>query len=124
MALRTGMVTVSDADLAEQLRSQSPASEDDDWEIRDVIKHAYKELEQGSGIDVFMLDEIFWTIGRSCCHYARPPRCASCDFTDCSVMKSFDYDCPGRCPLATTCLGARDELYRGLFEPRLVTTYY
>jgi hypothetical protein len=71
-----------------------------------------------------VLDEIFWTIGRSCCHYARPPRCATCDFTDCSVMKSFDYECPGRCPLATTCLGAREKLYRTFFEPRLVTTYY
>jgi hypothetical protein len=40
------------------------------------------------------------------------------------VMKSFDFNCPGRCPLATTCLGAREELYRGFFEPRLVTTYY
>ncbi len=124
MALRTGIVTVTDSDLAHQLRTQSPATDADDWEIREVVKHAYKVLEEHSGIDVFVLDEIFWTIGRSCCHYARPPRCATCDFTDCSVMKSFDYNCPGHCPLATTCLGAREELYRGFFEPRLVTTYY
>jgi hypothetical protein len=124
MALRTGIVTVTDAELAEQLRRRSPATEADDWEIREVVKRAYKALEASSGVNVFILDEIFWTIGRSCCHYSRPPRCANCDYTDCSVMKSFDYDCPGRCPLATTCLGARDESYRGLFEPRLVTTYY
>jgi hypothetical protein len=124
MALRTGMVTVTDPGLSGQLHSRSPASEADDWEIREVVKRAYKALEEHSGIDVFVLDEIFWTIGRSCCHYARPPRCTTCDFTDCSVMKSFDYDCPGRCPLTTTCLGARDEHYRTFFEPRLVTTYY
>jgi hypothetical protein len=124
MALRTGLVTVADEKLALQLHDQAPASETDDWEIREVVKHAYKELERHSGINVFVLDEIFWTIGRSCCHYARPPRCTSCDFTDCSVMKSFEYDCPGRCPLATTCLGAGDEFYRTFFEPRLVTTYY
>lgn len=124
MALRTGIVTVTDPGLAEQLHTRSPASQADDWEIREVVKRAYKALEEGSGIDVFVLDEVFWTIGRSCCHYARPPRCTSCDFTDCSVMKSFDYACPGRCPLATTCLGARHEQYRTFFEPRLVTTYY
>ena len=124
MALRTGIVTVSDAHLAKQLRGRSPATEADDWEIREVVKHAYKALEASSGVNVFILDEIFWTIGRSCCHYSRPPRCASCDYTDCSVMKSFDYDCPGRCPLTTTCLGGRDESFRGFFEPRLVTTYY
>ena len=124
MALRTGLVNVTDPALAEQLHTRAPASEADDWELREVIKRAYKALEEGSGLHVFVLDEIFWTIGRSCCHYARPPRCASCDFSDCSVMKSFDYPCPGRCPLATTCLGARHERYRTFFEPRLVTTFY
>jgi len=124
MALRTGIVRVTDPDLADQLHTRSPATDADDWEIREVVKHAYKVIEERSSIDVFVLDEIFWTIGRSCCHYDRAPRCATCDFTDCSVMKSFDYQCPGRCPLATTCLGARDELYRTLFEPRLVTTFY
>jgi len=39
-------------------------------------------------------------------------------------VENFDYDCPGRCPLSTACLGGRDESYRGFFEPRLVTTYY
>jgi hypothetical protein len=124
MALRTGLVRVTDPALAEQLQTRAPASEADDWEIREVIKRAYKGLEERSGVDIFVLDEIFWTIGRSCCHYARPPRCTTCDFSDCSVTKSFDYRCPGRCPLASACLGARDENYRSLFEPHLVTTYY
>ena len=124
MALRTGLVTVTDPALADQLHIRAPASQADDWEIREVVKRAYKALEEGSGIDVFTLDEIFWTIGRSCCHYARPPRCAACDFTDCSVQKSFDYECPGRCPLAAACPGARDEFYKSFYEPRLVTTYY
>ncbi len=124
MALRTGLVTVTDPDLADQLRSRREASQEDDDEIRQVVKQAYKEVENGSGIDVFVLDEIFWTIGRSCCHYARPPRCRTCDFTDCTVIKSFDYQCPGHCPLATICLGAGDEAYSGLFEPNVVTTYY
>jgi hypothetical protein len=124
MALRTGIVTVTDLALADQLRTQSPATDADDWEIRQVVKQAYKAVEERSGIGVFVLDEIFWTVGRSCCHYARPLRCTTCDFTDCSVMKSFDYECPGRCPMAVTCLGARDEFYRTFFEPRLVTTFY
>ena len=124
MALRTGLVEVVDEGLARQLRSRQEASQDDDDEIRQVVKSAYKDLETQSQIDVFVLDEIFWTIGRSCCHYSRPTRCDACDFTDCTVMKSFDYVCPGRCPLNSVCLGARDEAYRGLFEPNIVTTYY
>ena len=124
MALRTGLVDVTDEGLARQLSSRQEASQPDDDEIRQVVKLAYKELETQSRIDVFVLDEIFWTIGRSCCHYSRPTRCETCDFTDCTVMKSFDYVCPGRCPLNSICLGAHDEAYRGLFEPNIVTTYY
>jgi hypothetical protein len=124
MALRTGIVSVTDNQLAQQLRQRAPATQDDDLEIRQVIKQAYKGVENASGVDVFVLDEIFWTIGRSCCHYSRPTRCTTCDFTDCSVMKSFDYQCPGFCPLSTVCLGAGDEDHRNLFEPNLVTTYY
>jgi hypothetical protein len=124
MALRTGLVDVTDEGLAHQLSSRQEASQQDDDEIRQVVKLAYKILESESQIDVFVLDEIFWTIGRSCCHYSRPTRCTTCDFTDCTVMKSFDYVCPGRCPLEPICVGARDEAYRGLYEPKIVTTYY
>ena len=124
MALRTGLVTVTDPTLAEQLRNQRDASQSDDLEIRQEVKLAYKALENISGINVFVLDEMFWTIGRSCCHYSRPTRCTTCDLSDCSVMKSFDYQCPGHCPLATVCLGAGDQAYRALFEPHLTTTFY
>jgi hypothetical protein len=124
MALRTGLVRVTDPELADQLHTRTLATPADDWEIREIIKRAYKALEENAGVDVFVLDEIFWTIGRSCCHYARPPRCTACDFTDCSVMKSFEYRCPGRCPLSGACLGSSDEFHRTFFEPRLVTTYY
>ncbi len=54
VALRTGMITVTDAELAEQLHEQSPASKADDWELREVAKRAYKLLEEGSEIDVFL----------------------------------------------------------------------
>jgi len=74
MALRTGMVTVTDSELAEQLHERSSASEAGDWKIRQVAKHAYKVLEERSEIGVFLLDEIFWTVGCSCCHYDRPTR--------------------------------------------------
>ena len=46
----------------------------ENWKIRQVAKHAYKVLEEGSEIGVFLLDEIFWTVGCSCCHYDRPTR--------------------------------------------------
>ncbi len=124
VALRTGIVQVSDGALLQCLRQKMPVTDDEEDEIRSAVKWAYKRVEELSGIDVFVLDEIFWTIGRSCCHYARPARCEQCDFTQCSVSSSFHYDCPGRCPLSEVCAGSQDLSYRALFEPMVKTIYY
>jgi hypothetical protein len=123
VALRAGMVEVEPA-LAEALRRKEPAGEQLDAALRGAVKTAYKQVEQASGIDIFTLDELFWTLGRSCCHYGRPPRCHACDFTHCSVMRSFNYECPGRCPLSGVCRGSLDPDYAALYETQLTTIYY
>ncbi len=124
VALRSGIVQVSDEQLLQRLRGKVPATCAEEDEIRSAVKWAYKRVEELSGIEVFTLDELFWTIGRSCCHYARRARCEQCDFTQCSVRLSFRYDCPGRCPLSGACIGSTDDGYRALFEPMVETIYY
>jgi hypothetical protein len=124
VALRSGIVQVQDEALAQRLRNQAPSTPEEEEAIRAPVKLAYKRIEELSGLDVFTLDEIFWTLGRSCCHYARPARCAECDFSHCSVRLSFTYDCTGCCPLADACEGSTDPAQRALFEPMLETMYY
>ncbi len=124
VALRSGMVQVEDAEWRQRLRDKAEATVSEEEHIRAAAKQAYKRVEQLSGIDVFTLDEIIWTLGRSCCHHDRQPRCDACDRTCCSVMQSFVYACPGRCPLTGACRGSGDTAYRALFEPALETTYY
>ena len=124
VALRAGLVEVADQELAAILRARREATAQDDEELRGAVKAAYKQVEERSGLDIFVLDEFFWTLGRSCCHYGRPPRCTCCDCSDCSVTKSFAYTCPGSCPLAEGCLGSWDGEYRALHEPSVVTTFY
>lgn len=124
VALRSGMVRVQDEVLAQRLCDRMPSTSQEEEAIRAPVKLAYKRIEELSGIDVFILDEIFWTIGRSCCYFERPPRCAECDLTRCSVRLSFTYACPGRCPLTGVCAGSCDSALRDLFEPMLQTIYY
>jgi hypothetical protein len=124
LALRNGIVTVHDPALAETLRLGVECPPADEQLLREVIMAAYDAMIRSAELSVYFVDEVFWLVGRSCCHYARAPRCAACDFTDCSVQPAFAYTCPGRCPLATTCLGASDEAFRSLREPNIVTTYY
>ncbi|MCB9452750.1 MAG: hypothetical protein H6672_15030 [Anaerolineaceae bacterium] len=124
LALRNGTITVHDPALAAALRENQPCSAEDEAALRTAIMMAYDEMIRSSGLSVYFVDEVFWLVGRSCCHYARPPRCAACDFSDCTVQPAFGYTCPGKCPLAGACLGAQDEAYRSLLEPNVVTTYY
>jgi len=123
VALRTGMIEV-ESQVGDQLRARRPASDELDEAIRGVVKSAYKIVEEASGLDIFTMDELFWTLGRSCCHYSRPPRCHACDLTLCTVMRSFDYDCPGRCPLSGACKGSMDLAYATLFETEVTTVFY
>ncbi len=124
LALRNGTVTVHDSRLAARLREGATASEADEHDLRIAIMDAYHEIIHSSGLSVYLVDEIFWLVGRSCCHYKRPPRCAACDFTDCTLQPSFDYACPGKCPLTAVCLGAEDEAFRTLTEPNIMTIHY
>lgn len=124
LALRNGIVTVQDEALAAALRDNLPCSSEDEQVLREAIMTAYDVMIQSAGLSVYFVDEVFWLIGRSCCHYARPPRCSTCDYTDCTVQPAFGYACPGKCPLAAACRGASDEQFRSLLEPNVVTTYY
>ena len=124
MALRNGIVDVNDPALAEKLRNQEEATWDEQQQIRSVVLEACQTMARESGLSIYFIDDVYFLVGRSCCHYARPPRCTSCDFTDCTVQPGFDYTCPGKCPLATHCLGAQEEERRTLLEPNIVTQYY
>lgn len=123
VALRSGMVRVG-PELAEWLRERRPAMPAQDERIRAAVKQAFKTVEETSAMDIFVMDELFWTLGRSCCHYARSPRCHACDFTECTVMRSFDYPCPGQCPLSGVCGGSTDAGLASLFETNVETVYY
>jgi len=124
LALRNGIISVEDGALAAKLRSEEPATAAEEQQIRQAVIEAFTEIIRVSGVSVFLIDEIYWLVGRSCCDYSRPPRCKTCDFTDCTVQPGFGYACPGNCPLATHCLGAQDLAYSSLLEPNIKTTYY
>ncbi|MCC6905689.1 MAG: hypothetical protein IT326_07590 [Anaerolineae bacterium] len=124
MALRNGVVTVHDEVLAQKLREAAPATLEEEQLVREATLEACHQMVKFSGLTTYFIDDIYWLVGRSCCHYNRPPRCGACDFSDCSVQPAMGYTCPGKCPLATHCLGATDEAYKTLLEPAIVTQYY
>lgn len=125
IALRSGMVRVTDPHLSRLLRERSPVSEEIDQVVRSRVEEACDVLVQASGRSVFSVDMALWHIGRSCCFYEHEPYCSRCPRpATCSLAEALAYDCGGACPLDGACLGSRDPDYRGYWETNVYTTYY
>lgn len=124
VALRSGIVEVIGKSLKKRLQTKSPITAGEESEIRDYVKKAYKIIEQSSEIETFDLNQIFWNLGRSCCHYSYEPRCHQCPRTHCSFQQSLNYKCIGLCPIVDACIAGYDFEHRNMFEPMIQTTYY
>ncbi len=128
IALRSGMVRVTDPLLAERLRTRAEVSAAEDNAVRTAVREACDLLVRAAGRTVFDVDNILWMVGRNCCFYEYDPICGEgtvCGRRDkCSLLKAIAYDCPGRCPFDGVCLGSRDPAHRALWETTLYTHYY
>jgi hypothetical protein len=124
VALRTGIIEVLHENLRRKLSAKLPASPDDDFSIRETAKSALKTIEKTSSFDAFDLDDIFWNIGRSHCHYSHDPMCKSCPGIQCTFESLLNYKCKGMCLLNTVCKGSFINSYKDLMEPSINTNYY
>lgn len=131
IALRSGMVRVTDAALAERLRGRQTVAAEEDNAVRLAVRGACRLLIDHSRHDVFAIDNTLWMIGRNCCFYAYEPICGDnrCRRqAECSLLRGIGWrsreTCPGVCPLDGACLGSRDAAWRGYWETNLYTSYY
>jgi len=124
VALRTGVIEIIDGNLKHRLTNKIPSKAEDDFQIREAAKNALKTIEETSNFDAFDLDDIFWNIGRSHCHYSHAPMCYTCPGIQCTFESLLNYKCRGECLLRGVCKGSLSEAYRKLQEPSLNTTYY
>ena len=127
VALRSGMVEITDSGLAERLRSRERATQAEDYEVREAVREACSLVSEHSGHDTFRVDVIFWNLGRSCCFYEHEPICRDkfCHKKKkCSLIKATNYRCDGKCVLNGLCLGSTEDKYRRLWETNIYTTFY
>ncbi len=130
VALRSGIVEVRDADLADDLRRQRPASAEVNQAVRTCVSEACDILVAESGHSVFSLDKLIWHLGRSCCFYEHEPICgpgpANPCFkrSACTFIQATNYACPNVCVLDGVCKGSRDQRYRNLWETNIYAPDY
>lgn len=127
VALRTGIVEVTDPGLLIALKQQARVSDEINHVVRRVVSDACDRVIAHSGVSVFEFDKWIWHLGRSCCFYDHEPICGprTCHKMDiCTYIKAVDYACPGRCSLDGACKGSRDDYYKAFWETNVYTEFY
>ena len=128
VALRSGMVVVSDERLLQKLLFRRFVSAEEHSAIRIACLKAYKLVGHFSGRSQLDIDQLFWHLGRSCCHPGREPACgerAPCKHEMmCSFLRATSYVCDGACPLDGACRASLEPELARLKEPKVITYYY
>ena len=121
--LRTGCIGPDDAAMAERLKKFRKISSDADFRV--AAQTAFKIISNVSGKNLFDLNDIFWSLGRSCCFY-RTTLCADgkCSKTPCTLQKLLGLENHSKCVLEAVCRGRNDPERRRLKEPNVNTAYY
>lgn len=127
VALRSGIVEVTDPGLLIALKQKAVVSDEINHVVRHAVSDACDVVVAESGISVFEFDKWIWHLGRSCCFYDREPICGPrlCHKMDiCTYIKAVEYDCPGKCSLDGACKGSRDDFYKEFWETNVYTEFY
>ncbi len=120
--LRIGCVEITQATLAEKLRKRIPVSSD--LAIRKQCIEAFSIIAHHSGINKVKLNDIFWSLGRSCCHEHLLCRVGYCEKNPCTLTRFVDLPIHNHCPFDRICKGAESGYYRSLWQPLVETHYY
>jgi hypothetical protein len=120
--LRTGCVEVEDQNLSASLVSKSKLLTDEP--IRGKCIEAFRILSEQTGLDLLVLNDIFWPLGRSCCHETTLCTDNRCSKKPCTLTQMIELEVHNQCMFQKVCKGAKDESYRSLYEPMVDTHYY
>jgi hypothetical protein len=127
VALRTGIVEVTDPGLLIALKQKARVSDAINHAVRHAVSDACDRVIAHSGVSVFEFDKWIWHLGRSCCFYDHEPICGprTCHKMEiCTYIKAVDYACPGKCSLDGACKGSRDDHYKSFWETNVYTEFY
>lgn len=126
IALRSGIIEVIDDRLEPKLKLRRFISNEEHYEIRKACVEAYALIGQRLRWSMFDVDQLFWQIGRNCCHHTHPPHCGErlCKSKHCTLLENSNYPCRGKCPLDGACKATLDNRYTAFLEPKVITYYY
>ncbi|VVB81983.1 Uncharacterised protein [uncultured archaeon] len=122
LLLRTGCVDVLDESLRKSLLLRAPLSSDDD--VRKSCVEAVRIMAVIAKKNYFEMDELLWSLGRSCCKDKTLCRDGVCNQAPCTFHSFVDIPEHVKCVFDGVCKGKSDESYRKLWQPVVDTHYY
>jgi len=120
--LRLGCVKVMDNELAINLRNRVPVTSD--LAIRSACIEAMQILIFNSGIESWIMNDIFWSLGRSCCNETTLCTDKHCMKEPCTFQSIIQVNDHKNCSFEATCKGFRHDETRYLWEPMVETHFY
>lgn len=120
--LRTGCVEIKDEKLKSALQGRTPIS--DDTAIRRACIEAMRIIADVSKMHIFKMNDVFYTLGRSCCNETMLCSHQTCEKTPCSLTRAIRIEQHDSCIFQSVCLGAKNETYRSFWQPIVNTHFY
>lgn len=120
--MRTGCVEVTDLKLKEDLQNRLPIK--DDEIIRKVCIESMQIIANTSAYHPFKMNDVFYTLGRSCCNEKPLCRVKSCEKIPCTLTRAIVLQTHDTCIFQDICKGASDTDYLQFWQPQIKTHYY
>lgn len=120
--MRMGCVEVTDQDYRDKLLRNDPVGSDKG--VRGPAIEAVRLLCRDSGIHIWIMNDLLWSLGRSCCGKTTLCHEKVCIKSPCTFFTIADLDSHDECIFGEECRGGSDESYRSLMEPMVETHYY
>jgi len=120
--LRSGCVEVLDEQL--KLSLQNREHLESDKEIREACIASMNIIAKTAGYSIFKMNDVFYTMGRSCCNESMLCESQKCEKTPCTLTLAVELGKHEHCIFQDVCLGANDNDYRKYWQPQVHTHFY
>jgi len=124
LALRTGIVKVTDSNLDQKIRTDVTVSPDEEYALRLFTRYAFDRVGALLKMNATYLDDILWEFGRAQCQVPKP----FCDTLPNDpfrrAYRMIRAGPIGECPFSQGCAAYKRPEMWTLKEPNVKTIYY
>lgn len=92
--------------------------------IREACIKAITIIAENSGNPVYIMNDFFWPLGRSCCVNTLLCRNGLCNKKPCTFFKTVELSSHTKCVFESVCKASKQDEYAKLWQPIVKTHYY